>query len=453
MKYIPLNNIGLARRNADGTLSSIREPGNNYPANELGIPKSDFVSSELNNIVLSGKFEENKTYYPLLDPVAANIVSIPGTTFRFIINVGSPTSYTSEEMYDDLIKAYQERNPWFSINTVPRVNLDLFFLKEYNQKNKFKVTEAYSEIQIVNTIGTGSSNDGDLSICEYVDYLVNKSSSSIELKRTDELGSWNYVQDGTLGFGLKSIYDSMINYQRDPEKIGPDPEAIGTEILREEYSLDLPPLLEIKSSLQSIPDVDIVPKLVDAILSERVPAGKKEFNVFGPVGFQVVGVVIAAAATLATFGALAPVISGIAGLSATAIAAGAGAVGALASPTANGLALLNNAIRKANGSWVQYILKRSTTRSPGQARRKVFAKEREDDLMEWKNLLLAAKRQMGPSTRYDANHVRAALKIIFTTFGGNVKPGDLSYPIKVGNETKRLKVIPTSDRNINLILS
>jgi hypothetical protein len=438
MKYVPLDNIGLPKRDSEGNLTNIIEPGNNYPANEMGLPKSTFVSDELDNIVLRGVYEENEVTYPLLDPVKANIVPIPNTNFRFIINLGSPTAYTSEGMYGDLIKAYEERNPWFSIRTVPNINLDLFFLKEYNKKNKFKVTEAYCETEITATLNE------DEEIINYINWLVSKDVRDIELKTIDELGSWNYVPDEDLGIGLKTLYDSMIKNKE------PDPEAIGAQIIREEYSLELPEVLEVSGFLQPIPEEDVVPKLVDAILSERVPPGKQLYKPLGPVGFQVVGAVIAVAATLATFGALAPVVAGVTG-AITGTVLGTTAAAAAVSLTPKGLEILDKAIKKASGSWVEYILKRSTTRSPLQQKRIVFNKEREDDEKEWRNLLLAAKGQMGV-TKYTEVQVREALKIIFAQFGPNVKPNDLSYPIEVGNQIKRLQVIPKSDRNIDLIL-
>lgn len=437
MKYIPLDNIGLPKRDSEGNLTNIIEPGNNYPANETGIPKSNFVSTRLDNIILRGVYEENEATYPLLDPVKANIVPIPETNFRFIINLGEPTAYTSQGMYDDLIKAYNERNPWFSIRTVPNVNLDLFFLTQYHKKNKFKVTEAYSETEIITTLDTPED------ILTYVDWLVSRDVGDIELKAIDELGSWEYVPDEDLGIGLKTLYDSMIKNKE------PDPEAIGAQIIREEYSLELPTVLEVSGFLQPIPEEDVVPKLVDAILSERVPPGKQLYKPFGPVGFQVLGAVIAVAATLATFGALAPVVAAVGGVVGSAV--GGAAVATAASLTPKGLEILDKAIRKASGSWVEYILKRSTTRQPFQRTRIVFNQEREDDEKEWRNLLLAAKGQMGV-TKYTEVQVREALKIIFAQFGPNVKPNDLSYPIEVGGDLKRLQVIPKSDRNIDLIL-
>ena len=437
MKYIPLDNIGLPKRDANGTLTNIIEPGNNYPANELGTPKSKLVSTRLDNIILRGVYKENEAIYPLLNPVKANIIPIPNTNFRFIINLGSPTAFTSQTMYADLIKAYDERNPWFSIRTVPNINLDLFYLSQYNLKNKFKVTEAYAETEILSTL-----DDVDF-IIDYIHWLVSKDVSDIELKPIDELGLWEYVPDEDLGIGLKSLYGSMIKDSK------PDPEAIGAQIIREEYSLELPQLLEVSGSLQAFPSEEIVPKLVDAILSERVPAGKQLYKPLGPVGFQVLGAVIAVAATLVTFGALAPVIAGVTAAAGTVLGGAATAAAVVLTP--KGLEILDKAIKKASGSWVEYILKRSTTRQPFQEKRIVFNQEREDDLKEWNNLLLAAKGQMGV-TRYDKSHVAAALAIIFAQFGPNVKSNDLSYPIEVGNQIKRLQVIPTSDRKVNLIL-
>lgn len=438
MKYIPLDNIGLPKRDSEGNLTNIIEPGNNYPANEMGLPKSTFVSDELDNIVLRGIYEENEVTYPLLDPVKANIVPIPNTNFRFIVNLGSPIAYTSEVMYGDLIKAYEERNPWFSIRTVPNINLDTYFLKQYSRKNKFKVTEAYCEMSV-----TSSFDNNDEYIFDYINWLVSKDVNAIELKPIEELGFSEYVPDGDLGIGLKSLYDSMIK-EDDPQK-----EAIGAEILREEYSLELPEVLEVSGFLQPIPEEDVVPKLVDAILSERVPSGKQLYKPFGPVGFQVLGAVIAVAATLATLGALAPVVAAVGGVVGSAV--GGAAVATAVTLTPKGLEILDKAIKKASGSWVEYILKRSTTRQPFQQKRIVFNKEREDDEKEWRNLLLAAKGQMGV-TKYTEVQVREALRIIFAQFGPNVRPNDLSYPIEVGNEIKRLQVIPKSDRNIDLIL-
>ncbi len=102
MKYVPLDNIGLPKRDKDGNLTKIKEIGNNYPANETGIPKSSFVTTEQKNIVLSGIYEKNTVKYPLINPAEMGVVSIPNTTFRFLIkDIATSQLYASEEMYSD----------------------------------------------------------------------------------------------------------------------------------------------------------------------------------------------------------------------------------------------------------------------------------------------------------------------------------------------------------------
>ncbi len=423
MKYTPLDNIGLPSYDVNGNLTSILTPGNNYPANELGIPKSKLVSTRNNNIILTGKFEENEATYPLLNPIEANIVPITGTSFRFIINIKSGKSYTSESMYNDLIKAYEERNPWFSIVNVPNITLDLVYLTQYNLLNKFKVTEAYCETEIIQTI------DDVENICRYIDWLVSKDEADIDLKPISELGSWEYKPDGSLGIGVKPFYESMIKEKN------PDPEAIGADIIRENYSLDLPDVTQVSGFLQPLPPEEIVPKLVEAILSERVPPGKKTYSFFGGGVFgTIAAVVVGAAVTLLT--------GGLAGLAIGAVVAGL---------SQQGIAQIQRAFGKFKGSWLEFILARSSNRGLFEAKDKVYKREAEADTKEWNGLLIAAKGQMG-ITRYGKNEVNQALQIIFSQLGGDIRASDLSYKLEVGGGSTRMQVVPQSANSVKIIL-
>ena len=97
MKYVPLDNIGLPKRDSNGNLTKINEIGNNYPANETGIPKSSFVTTEQKNIVLSGIYDKNTVKYPLINPDDVNVIVITGTTFRFLIkDIATTQLYASE---------------------------------------------------------------------------------------------------------------------------------------------------------------------------------------------------------------------------------------------------------------------------------------------------------------------------------------------------------------------
>lgn len=423
MKYTPLDNIGLPSFDVNGNLTTILTPGNNYPANELGIPKSKLVTTRNNNIIFTGKFEENEATYPLLNPVEANVVPISGTSFRFIVNINSAKSYTSETMYNDLIKAYEERNPWFSIATVPNVKLDLEYLTQYNLLNKFKVTEAYCETEIIQTL------DDAENILRYIDWLVSKEEIDIDLKQISELGSWEYKADGSLGIGVKPFYESMIKEKN------PDPEAIGADIIRENYSLDLPDVAQVSGFLQPLPAEEIVPKLVQAILSERVPPGKKTYSFFG-------GGIFGAIAAVAVGAAFTILTGGFGGLAAAAVVAGL---------SQQGISKIQQALGKFSGSWLEYILARSSNRGLFEAKDKVFNREATADTQEWNNLLIAAKGQMGV-TRYGKNEVSQALQIIFSQLGGDIRASDLSYKIDVGGGSKRMQVVPQSANTVKIIL-
>jgi hypothetical protein len=423
MKYTPLDNIGLPTYDSNGNLSSILAPGNNYPSNELGIPKSSLVSTREKNIVLKGIYDENEATYPIVNPIDLNITPITGTSFRFIININSPKPYTSETMYNDLISAYEEKNPWFTAYTVPNITLDFFYLKQYNLLNKFKITEAYCETTITSTIDEGEE------LCTYIDWLVSKQEKDINLKPINELGTWEYTPDGDLGVGVKPQYDSMIK-DKDP-----DPEAIGAEIIRENYSFDLPPLVAISPGLQPLPPEEIVPKLVEAILSERVPQGKELYSFFGSGIFgTIAAVTLGAAVTILT--------GGLAGL----------AIGGLvATLSQQGISRLQTALGKFKGSWLEFILGREQNRGLFEDKDKVFKREVDGDTNDWNRLLVAAKGQMG-ITQYNQTHVKQALQVIFSQAGNNIKPADLSYPIKVGTKTKRMQVIPQSSTSVKINL-
>ena len=395
------------------------------------------ISTESKNIVLTGVYQENKAFYPLLNPVDFNLKVIPNTTFNFIINLNSATPYTSESLYKKLIDEYDARNPWFTVYSVPNISLDLTYLKDYHLLNKFKVTEVYSEIEIKETLDT------DDEICKYIDWLVNKEKDQIELKRIDQLGSWDYVEDGSLGLGIKKFYDSM------KKEKNPDPEAIGADIRRESYDLSIPDVAFVKEGLQPLPAEEIVPKLVDAILSERVPKGKKAWTLFGNgLAGAVLGVVVTAAAAVA-IGTIIAATGGIAAVGIAALSAGGAAVAPL---TIKGITILQNALGKFKGSWLEYILSRSSDRGVFETKDSVFKKELDADTNEWTGLLIAARGQMGV-TQYTKTEVSAALQIIFKQIGGDLKHTNLTYPIKIGvgnGETKRIQIVPNSETSVTL---
>ena len=414
MKYTRLDNIGLPTYKDDGTLSTVLAPGNNYPANEMGISKSEFVRTEEKNIILSGIYEENEVKYPLIDPVQYGVTPVPNTTFRFLIkDIGSTNLYASEELYNDLISAYEEKNPWFNVTSIPTINLDITFLALYHKVNKFTITQLYTEVEITSTL------DREEEILQYIDWLVRPSVdiANINLKPTSELGTWAIKEDGQIGLGYKNIYESM-NRDKDP-----DPEAIGDMPLNETYDLSLPKVTEVSSNLQPLPEEEIIPKIVDILITQRKPASEKFYSPFGEgLGSAILTAAAAAVAIIAVVGT---------GGLATPLIVAAGAT-----LTAKGIDAISNSLtNKAGGSYVEFILARTTTRKTNwigipEPIENVFNRERDADEKDWNSVLSIIKGKMG-TTRVTAAHTKAALAIVLGAFG-NTKPAQLSYTMNAG---------------------
>lgn len=432
MKYVPLDNIGLPKRDKDGNITKINEIGNNYPANETGIPKSSFVTTEQQNIVLSGIYDENTVKYPLINPDEAGVTSIPGTTFRFLIkDIATSQLYASEELYFDLVAAYEERNPWFTIYSVPTINLDVSFLSQYNKVNKFKITEAYADVQVTRTL------DKDEEILQYIDWIVKPSLNidEINIKPINELGEWTIGNDKILGLGYRNLYKAM------NETKNPDPEAIGGLLVSETYDISVPAVVTVSPQFQSVPQEQIIPKLVNALLDPRKPEFETVYNPLGEgLGAWVAGALVAVAGVLA--------IIGTGGAALPAILAGAAAL----TPTA--WTAINEAVKsRFGGSYVEYILARSQSRGVFESKTKVFNRERDADERDWNSLLSIATRTMGAS-RFTAEQLKAALAIVLSA-SKSAKATELKYSMNVGwfgGESRDYQLSVTSPSKIKLNL-
>ncbi len=409
MKYVPLDNIGLPKRDKDGNLTKIKEIGNNYPANETGIPKSSFVTTEQKNIVLSGIYEKNTVKYPLINPAEMGVVSIPNTTFRFLIkDIATSQLYASEEMYSDLIKAYNERNPWFNTYSVPTINLDISFLSQYNKVNKFKVTEAYADVKVTKTLDT------DEEILQYIDWIVKPTLNvdEINIKPIKQLGDWEVGNDKSVGLGYRNLYKAM------NETKNPDPEAIGGLLTAETYDISLPPIVSVSPQFQSVPQEEIIPKLVNALLDPRKPNFETVYNPLGEgLGSIIAGALVAVAGVL--------VIIGTGGAALPAVLAGAASLTPIAWKAIN-----DTVVSRFNGSYIEYILARSQSRDLFESKNSVFNREREADEKDWNSLLSIATRTMGAS-RFNAQQLRAALAIALSGSKSS-KPTELKYTMNVG---------------------
>lgn len=434
MRYIPLDNIGTFRRRPDGSLSANKEPGNNYPANETGFPKSTFVEKKDKNIVLYGIYDENKKIYPILDPAEKDVIRVSNTTFKFLIkDIATKQLYASAEVYDNLIKARNESNPWYSIATVPTINLDIQYLVQNHKINKYDITQFYCGVTLVDTINTVDD------VIKYIDWLVKPSldTNNINLIPTfpdgnssQWLGDYGLIDDPQIGLGYKTTYESMIKTKN------PDPEAIEGIPINESYDVSLPNVIQPGLEFQQLPDNEIIPKLANALIEVRKPRSQTTYSPFGDGALKWIATTVIVAATVASViipggQAATPLLFGLLGSGALATAGGLAAAIAVNSAVGGAVAgLLTNIRTKAPGSYIEFILARTTDRGAFEGKDKVFEKERKADEDDWNALLSAAKVKMGV-TRFNSEHLKAALAIALSQFS-NANSSKLSYTMKVG---------------------
>jgi hypothetical protein len=432
MKYVPLDNIGLYKKDVNGNPTKIKEIGNNYPASDLGIPKSSFVKTEQKNIVLSGIYDENTVKYPLINPIEIGVKEIVGTDFKFLIkDIATQQLYASETIYADLITAYEERNPWYTVYSVPTINLDIQFLSQYHKINKFAITEAYADVKVTTTL------DKDEEILQYIDWIVKPSLNidEINIKPINQLGEWTLGNDKALGLGYRKIYKSM------NENKTPDPEAIGATLITETYDISVPAVVTVSPQFQSVPQAEIIPKLVNALLDPRKPNFETVYNPLGEgFGSLVAGALIAAAGVL--------VIIGTGGAALPAVLAGAASLTPIAWNAIN-----QAVISRFGGSYIEYILARAQSRGFLESKDSVWNKERDRDEKDWNSLLSIATRTMGAS-RFTTDQLKAALAIALAA-GQNTRATQLQYSTNVGwfgGDDKWTQITVSSPSRIKLNL-
>lgn len=434
MKYIPLDNIGTFRRRPDGTLSANRERGNNYPANETGFPKSTFVEKKDKNIVLYGIYDENQKTYPILDPVEKDVISVPNTTFKFLIkDIATKQLYASAEVYNNLIKARDELNPWYSLETLPTINLDLQYLAENHKVNKYDITQFYCGVTLVDTINNVTD------VLKYIDWLVRPGLNAQDINiipsfpdgtGNESLGKYDLINDPQIGLGYKATYDSMIKDKN------PNPEAIEGIPVNESYDVSLPTVIQPGLEFQQLPDNEIIPKLASALIEVRKPSSQTTYSPFGDGALKWIATTVIVAATVASViipggQAATPLLFGLLGSGTLVTAGGLAAAITVNSAVGGAVAsLLTNIRTKAPGSYIEFILARTTDRGALEGKDKVFEKERKADEDDWNALLSAAKAKMG-ITRFNTEHLKAALAIALSQFS-NANSSKLSYTMKVG---------------------
>lgn len=412
MKYTSLNNIG-----------------NKYPANELGVLKSELVEiTPANEFSLIGQYSENRATYPSI--TIDNIKVALGTSFEFIIEFNPGNLWTSDKFYSYLKSSLDESNPFFNALTVPRVKLDYNFLQRYKTKNAFRIGEAYCEVEVTNTIDTEEK------MCAHIDWLVSKDIADIELRNIKEIGDWNtlYTEGSTFGLGAKDEYDAM-------QKGNPDPEGYGAEIIFEKYDLTLPSQAQVTINQPVNSNLDPVEELVRIMANVPTPSGRRTYSKFG-------GGILGIAASL-TYGLTNFLTLGVVGLVDKALFSGGKAAGGKKTLAE----VLGENYDLTNKYW-SFITLRETDRGFLENMNKVFAKERDVDEKSWKELLIATGKEM--KCTYTVDDVNTALKTILSMrigtgdSDGTVRQSDYGYAVGVGNGTRWFRTNAVDKFNIKI---
>jgi len=188
--------------------------------NKFGNPTLSKISffDGVDDIVLEGDYSQNKIETPKFN---LNIKTLEDVTFRFILSVkktiedSNPQLYTSSAFYNDLIKSYQENNPYMIMNAIKSEAIVAITYSDY-----LKQIEGYRSIELnVGKVGVvvqrnlfvdsnynlingavppaleanPSTNIDDL--VRYIDWIVSKPSAVYDERLLDptEIGSWNFV--------------------------------------------------------------------------------------------------------------------------------------------------------------------------------------------------------------------------------------------------------------------
>ena len=424
MKYVAVNNIK-----------------NPYPVNEpefvdSAIVKSSFIDVDNENFILTGKYSQNTVTYPKINPETL-LKYVPSTSFRFIVEFNPNNLWTSEAYFLELKKAYEESNPWFNVVNSPTVKLDYNFLQNYKNKNGFQIPEKYAEVKIIDSIDTEEK------MCRHIDWLVDKSAESIELRKTSDMGSYEIIKDGSYGLGAKDEYDQMLEGN-------PDPEGYGAEVVLEKYDLTLPALANVTINEPSSLNLNPIEELVRIMANIPTPSGKELYKPLGGGLGIALGLIGATVLTIVTGGigalSFAAFLGGVGGIATTL------ALGALAGKQIGDVLGKNYS---AQGKYWNFITQRATTRGLLEPATKTLEREASSDSGEWKQLLIEAGKQM--KVVYTISDVQQALNILLSLKAtnnpknhGDVRSTDLAYRIEVGNVVRFFKPIATSKYDVRI---
>jgi len=216
---LDITNITATEVVGMSSLPYVQQP---YPF-EVGIdPSSKYIVSN-DAIKFTGKYDENfikfKTY-SIDDILSLDIAEYP-TSFNFIVEFIDDATrefWSSPDLVAQLKAEKQAGNPYTNRRTVPIIQFDFKFIKNYGIGEQFKIPEDYAEVEVLSTIT--SKED----VLKHINWLV---SSDTSLRPASEMGSWELQLTETLGMDhskeLDALNSKLINEESNiSENIRPD---------------------------------------------------------------------------------------------------------------------------------------------------------------------------------------------------------------------------------------
>jgi hypothetical protein len=156
-------------------------------------------------------------------------------------------------------------------------------------------------------------------------------------------------------------------------------------LINESYDISLPSVVVPGLEFQQLPDNEIIPKLASALIEVRKPRSQTTYSPFGDGALKWIATTVIVAATVASViipggQAATPLLFGLLGSGTLATAGGLAAAIAVNSAVGGAVAgLLTNIRTKAPGSYIEFILARTTDR--GVLREKIrYLKKKEKQM-------------------------------------------------------------------------
>jgi|14BtaG_2_1085337.scaffolds.fasta_scaffold04654_5 hypothetical protein len=190
-------------------LKSIKSIPNQYPEDR------DITQSYISDgagISYYGKFQENKVDFEkigLNDKLSSDIEIAEGTDFQFIVQFKDGTKFTSPRFHDKLKNIENETNPYVNKNSLPIILFDDSVLEDYSIVDKFRIGEAYAEVNVTDTLNT------KMDYLKHIDYLTTSDSGNSPIKQATDMGSWELELTEDLGLRFQGELDALESVEED----------------------------------------------------------------------------------------------------------------------------------------------------------------------------------------------------------------------------------------------